>query len=139
MLVTGVTGVKIGMAENKCWMEDDAAAQRRIDQARALKEQARSGGLRFEVYLTPGLAEWVLEMVERGDFIDPAEAVFVSMQTMHEMEPHEDLKRALLSRRIQAGIVSGDAGEPVTMDELMARIREDEARAMPSARWKKVV
>jgi len=39
---------------------------RDIAQAMALQEQARKGGLRFEVFLPPGLAEWVLDFVERG-------------------------------------------------------------------------
>lgn len=45
-----------------------------------LRQQASEGGLKFEAYLPSGLAEWVLDMVEKGIFRDPAEAVFVYMQ-----------------------------------------------------------
>jgi len=38
----------------------------RIAQARALREQAGKGGLRFEAYLPPDLAEWLLDLIERG-------------------------------------------------------------------------
>lgn len=52
------------------------AAERESDiaQAGSLREQARKGGLRFEVFLPSGLAEWVLDLVERGVFTDPSEA-----------------------------------------------------------------
>jgi len=46
--------------------------ERDIAQARALKDQARQGGLRFEVFLPPDLAGWILDLVERGVFVDPA-------------------------------------------------------------------
>src|SRR3546814_2966211 len=36
------------------------------DQAKALREQARAGGLRFEAYLTGDQADWLLERIERG-------------------------------------------------------------------------
>src|SRR3546814_4566187 len=35
-------------------------------QAESLREQARAGGLRFEAYLPPALADWLLEPIERG-------------------------------------------------------------------------
>ena len=38
---------------------------RDIAQAKALREQASKGGLRFEVFLPSGLAEWMLDFVER--------------------------------------------------------------------------
>ncbi len=62
------------------WAETDETAKQRIEQARALKATAAKDGLKFEAYLTPNIATWVLEMVERGDFIDPSEAVFVFMK-----------------------------------------------------------
>ena len=46
------------------------------DQARALREQARTGGLRFEAYLPGDMADWLLAQVEQGHFVDPSEAVF---------------------------------------------------------------
>lgn len=44
------------------------------NQAKALRETARKGGLKFEAYLPPWLAEWMLDMIERGVFTDPSEA-----------------------------------------------------------------
>jgi hypothetical protein len=35
------------------------------------------GGLRFGTYLPPNLAGWLLDLIERGVFTDPSEAVFV--------------------------------------------------------------
>lgn len=67
------------MASEKHWLETDKTAQQRVDQARSLKEQAKTGGLKFEAYLPSSLAEWVLDMVEDGVFLDPCEAIFVYM------------------------------------------------------------
>src|SRR3546814_17876285 len=44
------------------------------DQAKALREQARAGGLRFEAYITGDQADWLLERIERGMFADPSVA-----------------------------------------------------------------
>jgi len=54
---------------------------RQAAQAKALREQARAGGLRFEAYLPPALADWLLVHSERGTFRYPtfrypSEAVF---------------------------------------------------------------
>ena len=45
-----------------------------IARARSLRKQAAEGGLRFEAYLPPQLAEWLLERIEKGVFLDPSEA-----------------------------------------------------------------
>src|SRR3546814_10318758 len=55
-------------------------------QAKALREQARAGGLRFEAYLPPALADWLLERIERGTFADPGEAVFRSEEHTSELQ-----------------------------------------------------
>ena len=73
---------------------------RDIAQAMALQEQARKGGLRFEVFLPPGLAEWVLDFVERGVFVDPSEAVFVILGEHRDLEPHDDLRTEILKRSL---------------------------------------
>jgi antitoxin ParD1/3/4 len=95
---------------NKHWMETEETAQQRITQARLLKEGARTGGLKFEAYLTPDIAEWVLDMVEQGDFIDPSEAVFVFMGQAKDIEPHQDLKEEIFRRRIAKGIEEAEQG-----------------------------
>jgi antitoxin ParD1/3/4 len=48
-----------------------------IAQAKALRVQAEKGGLRFSAYLPPGLADWLLGLIEKGTFHDPSEAVLV--------------------------------------------------------------
>ena len=74
------------------------------EQAKALREQARAGGLRFEAYLPPDMADWLLERVERGMFVDPSEAVFAIVKNFIELEPHRDLRDELLRRMLQAAI-----------------------------------
>ncbi len=69
-----------------------------------MREQASKGGLRFESYLPPGLAEWVLDLVECGLFTDPSEAVFVFLREQKDLEPHADLRQEILSRSIEAAL-----------------------------------
>ena len=75
-----------------------------IAQAQALRKRAAKGGLRFEAYLPPQLAEWLLERIEKGVFLDPSEAAFVLFGENEELEPHKDLRQELLRRRLKAAI-----------------------------------
>ncbi len=75
-----------------------------IAQAKALREQASKGGLRFEVYLPSSLAEWVLDFVERGVLTDPSEAVFVILGEHQELEAHAGLGEECLRRTLQASM-----------------------------------
>src|SRR3546814_16830767 len=70
------------------------------DQAKALREQARAGGLRFEAYLTGDQADWLLERIERGMFAAPSEAVFAIRKNLIDMEPPPDLRDSLLRRKL---------------------------------------
>lgn len=89
--------------KNRHWAETEETAAMRVEQAKALRRKAAQGsGLSFEVFLTPDLAEWILSMVEMGEFIDPGEAVYVLMQQAKELSPHDDLRKELLSRMLQA-------------------------------------
>jgi len=108
----------------------------RIAQARALKEQAGKGGLRFEAYLAPGLAEWLLDLIERGVFADPSEAVFVIFGEHRDLEPHADLRRELLSRLSQAAM--DDPRPSLSGDEVEKRLRELVDTPLPEAAvWRK--
>ena len=80
--------------------------------ATALQEQARAGGLQFEAYLPPGLAEWLLDLIARGVFTDPSEAVFVMLGEQQELEPHADLRQELLRRTIQEALDDSRPGIP---------------------------
>jgi len=69
--------------------------------AAALKAQAAAGGLRFEAYLPPDMAVGLLELIERGTFKDPSEAVFVMVGEQQELAAHPDLRGELLRRTIE--------------------------------------
>src|SRR3546814_9871398 len=94
-----------GMIENDDEAFADNYAER--DQAKALREQARAGGLRFEAYLPGDMADWLLAQVERGHFVDPSEAVFAIVQNFIEMEPHRDLRDELLRRILAESVARG--------------------------------
>ena len=112
------------------------AANERIAQARALTEQAGTGGLRFEAYLPPDLAEWLLDLIERGVFADPSEAVFVILGEHRELEPHADLRQELLRRTVQAAI--DDPRPPLSGEAVEKHFRELSAAPLPEpAVWRK--
>lgn len=98
-----------------------------IAQAKILKEQAGKGGLRFEAYLPSGLAEWLLDLVERGVFLDQSEAVFVILGEYKNLEMHPDLRQELLKRVLEAAV--NDPRPPISFEEFKERF--DELRAEP--------
>jgi hypothetical protein len=109
---------------------------RDIAQAKALREQACKGGLRFEVFLPPGLAEWVLDFVERGVFVDPSAAVFVILGEHQDLEPHGDLRTEILKRSLDASI--NDQRPPIPLDEFKKKMAERMAEPRPEpAVWRK--
>ena len=109
----------------------------RIAQARALREQAGKGGLRFEAYLPPDLAEWLLDLIERGVFSDPSEAVFVILGEHREIEPHADLREELLRRTVQAAI--DDPRPSLSGNEVETQLRELADTPLPEAAiWRKI-
>jgi antitoxin ParD1/3/4 len=97
-----------------------------VAQAQALRQQAQEGGLRFEAYLPPRLADWLLGLIEAGDFTDPSEAVFVMLGEQQELEPHADLRDELLNRRVQSAIADPRPGRPAeeVFQELRAMLKE---------------
>lgn len=115
-------------------LETQQGARSRVAQAQALRDQACTGGMRFEAYLPPDLALWVLEMVEQGVFVDPSEAVFVFMQQARELDPHDDLKSELLSRRLQAGM----DGPTLSAEELHRNLEDAARRRTAPALWVKI-
>ena len=109
--------------------EEKAAA---VAQAQSLKTQAAEGGLRFEVYLPPELATWLLGLVEEGSFRDPSEAVFVMLGEQRDLEGYPDLRRELFRRTIQAAMDDprpGFSSEEVRrhLDELFSKPRPEPA------------
>ena len=118
--------------------DDELSAEARtqsVAQAQALRKQAQEGGLRFEVYVPPQLAEWLLGLIERGVFISPAEAAFVILGEHRELEPHADLRHALLKRIIQSSIDDPRPGIPA--EEFFEKMRQKFAAPLPEpAVWK---
>jgi antitoxin ParD1/3/4 len=117
------------------WDSPEAGAAR-IARARALREQAGKGGLRFEAYLPPDLAEWLLDLIERGVFADPSEAVFVILGEHRDLEPHADLRRELLSRSLKVAI--DDPRPSLSGEEVERHLRELCDTPLPEAAvWRK--
>lgn len=106
-----------------------------IARANALRAQAAEGGLRFEAYLPPALATWLLDQIARGMFVDPSEAVFVMLGEQHELEPHADLREEILRRTCHAAMDDPHPGFP--LEEVTARWRARTAEPRPEpACWK---
>jgi len=121
--------------------EDEAFADNYAerDQAKALREQARAGGLRFEAYLPGDMADWLLERVEQGHFVDPSEAVFAIVKNFIDMEPHHDLRDELLRRILERSLEDVKAGRVHDADEVFAELRRELAKPRPkAARWEKI-
>ena len=107
-----------------------------VEQAEQLRDHAAKGGLRFEAYLPPSLALWLLDRIERGQFLDPSEAVFVILGEHKELEPHADLRRELLKRSIQPA--ADDPRPGISGEEMKALRREKRKAPLPEpARWEK--
>ncbi|GAB4200718.1 MAG: hypothetical protein Tsb002_36970 [Wenzhouxiangellaceae bacterium] len=123
---------------NQHWAETEETAAMRIEQAKVLRRKAAQGsGLSFEGFLTPDLAEWILAMVETGEFIDPGEAVYVLMQQAKELNPHEDLRKELLNRMLQEAADSPHP--PISGEEAFERLKKIIKEPMPeTVRWKKI-
>lgn len=106
-----------------------------IAQAKALRAQAEKGGLRFSAYLPPGLADWLLGLIEKGTFTDPSEGVFVMLQEAQELEPHHDLRRELLARMLRAA--EDDSRPSIPAEEVFRELRESRALPLEPAVWVK--
>lgn len=125
--------------------EDDAFADNPAEraQAKALRAQARAGGLRFEAYLPGDMADWLLERVEQGHFVDPSEAVFAIVKNFIDMEPHRDLRDELLRRILDESVARGledvKAGRVRPAEEVFDELRRKMAEPRPEpARWEKI-
>jgi antitoxin ParD1/3/4 len=117
------------------WKTDEELAAD-VAQAKALRAQARAGGLRFEAFLTSNAADWVLGKIEEGVFSDPGEALFVILQEAIELWGHPDLRRELLNRGIQAAI--DDPSPRIPADEVFRRLEEKFSKPRPEpAVWRK--
>lgn len=98
-------------------------------QAQVLRDSATEGGLRFQAYLPPSLALWVLDRIEQGMFSDPSEAVFVLLDEARELEQHLDLREELLKRRILSA--ANDPRPGVSFDEFMVKLEAMQMKPRP--------
>jgi hypothetical protein len=117
-------------------MDDDEDREGGAEQAASLRAQAAEGGLRFEAYLPSDLAVWLLDKIERGVFVDPSEAVFVTLCEFRDIEPHADLRDEALSRSLQAAM--DDPRPKIPHDEVMAMLKAKMAAPRPKpALWRR--
>lgn len=115
---------------------DPADKAHAIEQAKRLRSQVNEGGLRFEAYLPPSLALWLLDRIEQGQFLDPSEAVFVILGEHKELAPHADLRRELLKRSIEAA--ADDPQPGISSEELKTLLHEKRKAPLPEpATWEK--
>ena len=89
------------------WIQANAAlatCERRAGAAHAatLKAQAAAGSLRFEAFLPSEFAVRLLDLIEKGVFKDPSEAVFVMLGDKQDLAAYPDLRRELLRRTVEA-------------------------------------
>ncbi len=98
-------------------------------QAQNVRHATSEGGLRFQAYLPPELALWLLDRIEQGMFLDPSEAVFVLLDEARELEPHLDLRQELLKRRILSA--ADDPRPSIPTDEFMAEFEAMRRRPQP--------
>jgi antitoxin ParD1/3/4 len=122
-------GVELGETHADGSGEDTATRRAYVA---AIREQVRLGGLRFEAYLPPDLAEWLLAK-EGGLFTDPSEAVFAMLAEQRDLEPHGDLREELLRRCCQSSMDDPRPGIP--HEEVMAwlqRQAEQTSRPKPA-------
>jgi Arc/MetJ-type ribon-helix-helix transcriptional regulator len=88
------------------------------------KKQVAADGLRFEAYLPPSLASWVIELVEQGVIHSPSEAVFVAMQAFEDLDRHPEVKTELLRAVIAHASKEAKEGKYYTTEEVMAKIKQ---------------
>ena len=120
-------------------MDDEAFADNHAerDQAKALRAQARTAGLHFEVYLPPAQADWLLEWIEQGHFVDPCDGVVAIVKNFIDLELHRDLSDELLRRMLAqaaAELAFAYGGE-----ERRARLEARHSRDRPdAAHWEEI-
>lgn len=124
--------------KNKLEYETEAAAKKRIEQVGSLKEQTAKGGLKFEAYLPSSLALWILDLVEKGIFVSPSEAVFVLLSQAKDLEPYDDIKQEILRRTLEKRSSESELEKAIPAEEAMKRIRESLNDKSEPAVWRKI-
>lgn len=120
------------------WFETEETAQKRIEQARSLKERACTGGLKFQAYLAPEIALWVLDKIEHNIFIDPGEAVSEYMKQAKDIDPYDDIKAEILKRILLEAEDDIRHGQIYTAEEVWQQIEDLRENATKPAVWVKI-
>ena len=113
---------------DSCDLRPRAEIAFNIAQAKALKEAAAKGGLSFEAWLPPQQALWLLGLVESGKYADPHEALFNLLGEAQDLAPHEDLRKELLKRSLEAALMPGDA---IPIEDSVPGVREQISGPQP--------
>lgn len=106
-----------------------------IEQAEALRDRAARDGLRFEAYLPPSIAEWVLDEIIAGHFVEPSELAFYAVKQSQELGRHPHVCDALLKAQLEGAIAQAEAGDVISGEEVFVRLREQVAEMEEPPRW----
>lgn len=117
-----------------CDLRAHAAIAFNVEQAKSLKAQAAKGGLAFDVWLPPQQALWLLGLIEAGKYADPRDAVFNLLGEAQDLAPHEDLRKELLRRSLEAALDNAEAPVPIEDCVLAMRGRRQEPHP-DAAHW----
>ncbi len=91
-------------AEVSCDLRPRAEIAFSVAQAKTLRAQAEKGGLAFQAWLPPQQALWILDLIEHSKYGDPGEAVFNLLGEAQDLAPHDDLRKELLKRSLDAAL-----------------------------------
>jgi hypothetical protein len=101
-------------------------------------EQASKAGLKFEMYLVPSIAKWIIELIADGSFLDPSDALFNFLNEFKDFVEHKDLRSEVFKRTIQKSLDNINAGGKIyTSEELSACLAEDQNNTIEPAVWVK--
>jgi Arc/MetJ-type ribon-helix-helix transcriptional regulator len=90
------------------------------------REEARIGahirarGLRFEVFLPEGLADWLRARIEAGVYADVKEAAFLAFQDQQALSEHPKARRALLKEMLERRMAK-TAGKGISINTFRRR------------------
>jgi hypothetical protein len=102
-------------------------------QARALFAQAASDGLRFEGYLPPPLATWILKKIAERVFPSPEAAILAIVSDHVQLDRLERLRQLMMERSL-----ARSNGRPVpvqTLEDVAQEVVDEADRAGVPAYW----
>lgn len=103
----------------------------RSNQAKALRLPAGRDGLRFECFLPPELASWVLDKVEGLVFDDPAEAVRTIVSSHVQLCRLERVRQTMMERALARS--AGKRFEEETLEEVAQFLKDaDDGKGVPA-------